>query len=118
MQAQTPAKGVSETYNSNNMDSYHIECDCTAPDHSVSTWIEVGMEDEDMDYISVTFYVKTWTPFFTGFWQRIKCAANILFTGVSTQEHGILLKEQNALNWITAVQKSLDKVEQTRNKTI
>lgn len=108
MQAQEPAKGILEEENWGNAKSYHIVCDCTTPDHALDTWIEVEAEPDFG--VCVTFFVKTWTPYDlsrNGMWQRIKKAANILFKGFDTQQHDIILKEQAALNWITAVQKSM-----------
>lgn len=109
MQAQTPAKGISVDYDSNGAKSYLVSCDCTADDHAVNTWIEVSA-DQDFG-VCVTFFVKTWTPASLaegGLWARIKKAANILFKGVDTQEHDIILKEQAALNWISAVSNTID----------
>lgn len=117
MQAQEPAKGIMETQDwGDGSKVYHIECDCTCEDHAVSTWIDVEAE-EDFGVV-VTFYVKTWTPASLlegGMWQRIKKAANILFKGVDTQEHDIILKEQAALNWVSAVNSTINDLQE-RNK--
>jgi hypothetical protein len=108
MKPQTPATGISLEYDSDGTKAYRIDCDCSCADHSVSTWIEVSAFDEVG--VDVVFYVKTWTPYDLsqgGLWMRIKKAANVLFKGVDTQEHGILLKEQAATNWICAVENSI-----------
>lgn len=116
LKAQEPAKGIQETQDWGDAKVYHIECDCTCEDHAVSTWVEVEAE-EDFGVV-VTFYVKTWTPHSLaegGLWERIKKAANILFKGVDTQEHDIILKEQAALNWISAVQKSMKDLKELKD---
>ena len=113
MKAQEPAQGISKVQDWGDAKMYHIECDCTCEDHAVSTWVEVE-GDEDFG-VTVAFYVKTWTPASLaegGMWQRIKKAANILFKGVDTQEHDIILKEQAAKNWISAVEKAIEDVKQ------
>lgn len=112
MTPQEPAKGIQETQDWGDAVAFHIECDCTCPEHGVDTWIEV--EDEEDFGVVVTFYVKTWTPASLsqeGIWARIKKAANILFKGVDTQEHDIILKEQAARNWISAVEKTIERVK-------
>jgi hypothetical protein len=113
MKAQEPAQGICKTQDWGDAKVYHIECDCTCEDHSVSTWIEVEAE-EDFGTV-VTFYVKTWTPYSlsqAGLWTRIRKAVSILFKGVDTQEHDIILKEQAARNWIAAVEKSIKDVKE------
>ena len=112
IKAQTPASGISESSSLDNAKIYHIECDCTCEDHAVDTWIEV---DAETDFgVNITFYVKTWTPYSLstdGMWKRIKKAYNILVKGVDIQEHGIVLKEQAALNWVTAVQNAIADIQ-------
>ena len=49
-------------------------------------------------------------------WDRVKQAAAILFTGVSKQEHEILLKPQAALNWIKAVENSVNNFEKKHER--
>lgn len=108
MQAQEPAQGISAEYDTEDMKSYRINCDCTCEDHAVDTWIEVEAEPDFG--ICVSFFVKTWTPASLaegGLWVRIKKAANILFKGVDTQTHDIILKEQVARNWIGAVESAI-----------
>ena len=118
MKAQTPAKGISESSSWDDAKIYHIECDCTCEDHAVDTWIEA---DAEPDFgVNVTFYVKTWTPYSLsadGMWKRIKKAYNVLVKGVDTQEHGILLKEQAALNWVAAVQGAISDLGDNNDKT-
>ena len=110
-QTQTPAKGIVEEYDDEGCKAYRVDCDCSNEDHAVSTWIEVSAFDEIG--VDVNFYVKTWTPYDLasgGLWGRIKKACNILFKGVDTQEHNILLSEQVATNWIRAVEKAMQDV--------
>lgn len=109
MQAQEPAQGICKVQDWGDARLYHVECDCTCEDHVVQTWVEAEAEPDFG--VCVTFYVKTWTPASIasgGLWQRIKKAANILFKGVDTQEHDIILKEQAALNWISAVENAMN----------
>lgn len=105
MQPQTPAQGIIMQ----DALTYYTQCDCEENSHAVKTWIETSAEPGFG--VDVTFFVKTWTPASLaegGLWQRIKKAASILFTGVDTQQHGIVLREQVALNWISAVNSSIE----------
>lgn len=117
MTPQEPAQGISVEYNTEDMKSYRVNCDCTCEDHAVDTWVEIEAEPDFG--VCVSFFVKTWTPASLaegGLWQRIKKAANILFKGVDTQEHDIILKEQAALNWVTAVQKAMKDLNEYKDQ--
>jgi hypothetical protein len=50
------------------------------------------------------------------FWDRVKQAASILFTGLNKQEHEILLKPQAAKNRIQAVENSINNFEKKHER--
>jgi hypothetical protein len=111
MNAETPAIGIAKIFEHKESVCYRIECECTSNNHAVDTWIEVERTFDDLEDISVIFYVNTYThPFARGFWQRIKNAAKVLI-GVDEQYHEILLKQQSAKNWIAAVEKSINEYQ-------
>ena len=97
MKAQKPAAGISLTHEFSNASSYRIDCDCSDNDHAVIMWIEANT-DHDHDYINVSFYVKTWTPFWETGFSRIKTAWNVLTKGSHQQEHHLILNAKSAYN--------------------
>jgi hypothetical protein len=116
MKAEKPATSISKTAEFKDSVCYRIECDCLSENHHVDTWIEVERTFDDLEDISVTFYVNTYThPFARGFWQRIKNAAKVLI-GVDEQQHEILLKPQAAKNWIQAVENSINNFEKNHER--
>jgi hypothetical protein len=108
MKAEKPATGISKIQEFSDSVCYRIECECTSHDHVVDTHIEVQRLWDDIPDISVMFYVTTYNKFPKNIRDRVKQAASILFTGVSKQEHEILLKPQAAKNWIQAVENSIN----------
>jgi hypothetical protein len=116
MQPEQPATGVSKTFDSDKAVCYRIDCECTSHDHAVDTHIEVERLWDDIPDISVRFYMTTYNKFPESFWNRVKQAAGILFTGVSKQEHEILLKPQAALNWVKAVENSIKDFEKKHER--
>ena len=116
MKAEKPATGISKTQEFSDTVCYRIECECTSHDHVVDTHIEVQRLWDDIPDISVMFYVTTYNKFPKNIWDRVKQAASILFTGVSKQEHEILLKPQAAKNWIQAVENSINNIEKKHER--
>ena len=97
MKPQKPAKGILLTNEWPAAKAFHIECDCTATDHSVQMWIEV-QRDKDIPDVELSFYVTTWTPVWEAWGQRLKAIYEIIFKGVHKQEHHMLLNKQAAIN--------------------
>lgn len=111
MKSEKAATGISKIQEFSDTVCYRVDCECTSHDHSVDTRIEVERLWDDIPDISVRFYITTWNKFPESFWDRVKQASAILFTGVNKQEHEILLKPQAAKNWIDAVEKSIKDFE-------
>lgn len=61
MNAEKPARGISELFEHKDSVCYRIDCECTSEDHAVTTWIEVQRSFDDCEYISVRFYVNTYS---------------------------------------------------------
>ena len=116
MKAEKPATGISKIQEFSDTVCYRIECECTSHDHAVDTYIEVQRLWDDIPDISVMFYVTTYNKFPKNIWYRVNQAAKILFTGVSKQEHEILLKPQAAKNWIQAVENSINNFEKKHER--
>jgi hypothetical protein len=116
MNAEKPAMGVAKIQDFGDRVCYRIECDCYSHDHAVDTIIEVERIFDDMPDISVRFYMTMYNKFPRSFWDRVKQAASILFTGANKQEHEIILKPQAAKNWIQAVENSIKEFEEKHER--
>jgi len=110
MKAQKPAQGIMLQGDFGNSKNFKVECDCSSDDHSVYMWIEVS-EDKDIPDVEVSFYVKTWTPVWQGWGQRLKAVYEILFKGVHRQEHHMLLNKQSALNFAETIKQTVKEME-------
>lgn len=113
MKAQKPAQGIMLQGEYNNSKNFKVECDCSSDDHAVFMWIEVT-EDKDIPDVEVSFYVNTWTPCWQGWGQRLRAIYEILFKGVHRQEHHMLLNKQSALNFASAITKTVAELEKTK----
>ena len=111
MKPQKPAKGILLTNEWPAAKAFHIECDCTATDHSVQMWIEV-QRDKDIPDVELSFYVTTWTREFWKNWPaRLRAVWDILVKGVHKQEHHMLLNKQAALNLAEAIKTSVKELD-------
>lgn len=115
--AQVPAQGISILFKSDEAIGHRVECECTSESHSVASWIEIE-SDDDCDIILVRFYVETCNKYCENFWERIKSAAKILFTGVDSKHHEIVMNKQTAKNWISAVSNNIERLENHEKQKI
>lgn len=111
VKAQTPAYGVSENANWPNCKSYIVSCECTSSDHVVNTYIEID-SDTDIDQIEVTHWIETYTPPHNI--SRWKTIWTLLWKGYQTDQHSIMLTEQAARNWISAVEAAIDNLKEKK----
>ena len=111
MKSQKPAEGIMLTKDWGDAKTFHIECDCSATDHSVQMWIEV-QRDPDVPDIELSFYVTTWTREFWKDWPaRLRAVWDILVKGVHKQEHHMLLNKQAALNLAEAIKSTVNELD-------
>lgn len=110
MKIEEPAVGISKSVGQDDTYSYHIECTCTDPDHSLQVWIEVEAED-DVDDVQIIFYVQSHYQSWRGFFRRFKDAIGIIFGSPLTKHHDLLLDKQAALNFAGALTNSIDEIE-------
>ena len=113
MKYQTPAQGIMLTKDWSDAKTFHVECECTDPDHAVQMWVETDL-DKDIDAINVSFYVKTTNAFWKEGYSRIRAAWEILTKGVHQQEHHLLLDQQSAINFAGAITNSIKELEKRR----
>ena len=111
MNSQAPATGIALTHEFDKAASYHVECDCSDSEHAVKMWIDVDNADE---YINVSFYVNTWTPFWETGFNRIKTAWKVLTTGSHQQQHCMILNKQSALNLAAVINSKINELENNK----
>ena len=107
MKSQKPANGIMLTNDWKDAKSFHIECECTDPDHAVDMWIEVDQDEDLSNTVNVSFYVKTTNVFWKKGYNRFRAAWDILTKGVHQQEHHLILHRQAALNMANAITRTV-----------
>ncbi|HET8688645.1 MAG TPA: hypothetical protein VFM18_18680 [Methanosarcina sp.] len=115
MEAQKPAKGISQEREFNDASVYRVECECSCPDHSVAMWIEIDSDKETQD-IQVAFFADTWTPWWDRYYNRFKCIWKLLTTGIVRYEHHMILNKQAAINFATVILNDVKKLEEIKNE--
>jgi hypothetical protein len=138
MKAQIPAQGILKHSDYGTSMSYHVACNCGSPDCSHNVWIEAETEP---DMITITTYTmqKTdyWTEsaklrydkegiaqwfdwFWKGLWNglmiRLRLTKNIWFDGYAKYEAGILMNEQEALNYAETLKRSINDVREFKKE--
>ena len=111
MKTQTPAEGIMLSHAWLGAKTYHIECDCTDPDHAVEMWIEAEADQDLTDTVSVTFYVKTTNQYWREGYSRLRAVWDILTKGVHTQSNNLLLSKQAALNFAEVIKTTVKELE-------
>lgn len=111
MKAQKPANGIMLTNDWGDAKTFHIECECTDPDHAAKMWIEVDRDDDIGNTVSVSFYVQTSNPFWEKGYNRFRAAWDILVKGVHQQEQHMILHRQAALNMADAIKRTVKELD-------
>ena len=106
MTPQTPAEGVLLHRDYGDAKVYTITCECMDPACAHNTWIECEADD-----YSVT--VTTYTEQKTAFWStsRWKTMWRMLTTGYVEYSASIVLREQQALNYASALTNAVEDVK-------
>lgn len=110
MKAQIPAEGIMQTGNWPDAHSFHIECECSDPNHAVDMWIEVN-PDRETESVALGFYVQGTAPFWQEGWNRFRAAWQVLTQGYYRTENHLILSKQAAVNLTGAVEQSIKKLE-------
>jgi hypothetical protein len=110
MPAQKPAQGIMLRSDYGKAKTYHIECECTDPDHAHTLDVEA---DEDF---GVT--VEIWTTAETPIWKvsRWKLIWELLTKGTVKYNVALILREQQALNYAEALNKAIADVKSYKRK--
>lgn len=110
MKAQTPAEGIMLQRDYGDAKTYHVECECTDPDHSHIVDVSA---DEDF---GVT--VEIWTTAETPVWRtsRWKLIWELLTKGTVKYNVAIIMREQQALNYAEAIKQAITNVKSYKRK--
>jgi hypothetical protein len=109
MKAEKPAEGILRLNDWGASKWYQVSCDCTDPDHAHT--FEVEADDHS---VTVTIYATVKTKFWSrNRWRQIW---DILRQGYVEYEGSIILKEQQAINYASALTSAVNDVKLFRAK--
>lgn len=104
MKAEKPAEGILRLNDWGQSKWYQVSCDCTDPDHAHT--FEVEADDHS---VTVTIYATVKTKFWSrNRWRQIW---DILRQGYVEYEGTIILKEQQAINYASALTSAVKDVK-------
>jgi hypothetical protein len=104
MKVQAPAEGILKNGDWGDTKMYKIVCGCSDPDHAHDVWVEVQHTD-----INVVIYTTNTTPFWSK--NRWRQAWELFTQGFVKQEVGIVLNEQQALNYAETLKSAIQDVK-------
>jgi len=110
--SQQPAHGIMLLDRWPDTDSYRVACSCGDSGHDVTAWIEVK-EEQDVQEVEVSFFVHGRSPDWRPGWSRWRAIWNLLWQGHHESENTLLLDRQAALNLSSAIQASIDRLEES-----
>lgn len=136
MNAQTPANGIVVLRDNKGFKHYKVTCECSSDGHQH----DVFVESDKYDDVIVTIYSKQTTSFqkrfavtyqensvllffkefFNNLFSKIRLTKDIWCKGYIEYESDIILNQQQALNYSTALKnavKDLERVKNDRKKT-
>jgi hypothetical protein len=115
MDKNTPAKMIMKTGEWTDADAYRVACECHDSDHDVTVWIE-SESDPEVQEITLTFYKELDTPWWESGFNRFREAWRILVHGRSRFSGTIILKQDVAQNLIRTIQRSIDRLSQSKDQ--
>ena len=109
MKAQKPAEGILIQKDWGDTKIYSVECDCGSDDHAHTVFVEA-------DECGVT--VTSYTVQKTDFWSKTRWSHiwTLLTRGYVKYEAGIIMTRQQALNYATILNQSVDDVEKFQKR--
>lgn len=109
MKSETPAVGILKQGEYGDSIWYYIPCDCSEPDHSHT--VEVEADDYS---VTVHIYTKSKTKFWSkSRWRQIW---DILRKGYTEYDTDVILKEQQAINYASALTSAVNDVKLFKSK--
>jgi hypothetical protein len=115
MDQNIPAKMIMKTGEWPAADCYRVACECHDHDHDVTVWIE-SESDPEVREITLTFYKELDTPWWESGFNRFREAWRILRHGRSRFSGTIILKQDVAQNLIRTIQRSIDRLSQSKDQ--
>lgn len=112
-EAQKPAYGVSENKEYPGMKSFTVSCECGSTEHAITTWIEIDA-DKECKQLEISHWIECFQPTFKR--SRWKAIWDLLWKGYSLEQHGIILTEQVARNWIAATEEAIKYINENEKK--
>jgi hypothetical protein len=105
MKAQPPAEGIMLQRDWGDSKTYHIECECTDPNHAHTV-------DVSADEFGI--FIELWTTAETPVWNisRWKMIWQLLTKGTIKYNTAIILREQQALNYAEALKNAINDVKE------
>jgi len=104
MKAEKPAEGILKHHDWGDTMTYQVSCQCGDADHNHTVWVEA----EDTG-VNVVVYTRSTSRFWTAqWWQQIW---QILSKGYIEEEVGIILSEQQALNYAETLKTAIADVK-------
>ena len=111
MKPQKPADGILKQADYGDSIWYHVECECTDPDHAHQVEVEC---DPDTSDVAVHVYTHVTTPF----WCKSRWAMiwEILTKGYAKHQACIIFKEQAGLNYAEALRDASKQVRKHKEQ--
>ena len=104
MNSQTPAEGILKINDWGSSRVYQVVCSCNNPDHNHTVWVEA-----DESGVNVIIYTTNTSKFWTkNRWRQIW---ELLTTGQVEQEVGIVMSEQQTLNYAKSLTRAIEDVK-------
>jgi hypothetical protein len=104
MKSETPAQGILKTSEWGNSKWYYVTCDCLDADCAHTVQVEA-----DDHGVTVHVYTRATTTFWSkSRWRQIW---QILTQGYADMETTVILKEQQAINYATALTDAVNDVK-------
>jgi len=111
MKAQQPAEGILKRNDWGDSKIYQVVCDCSDPDHDHNVWVEA----EDTGINVVIYTTNTSTFWSKNRWQQLW---ELLTKGYVKQEVGILMSEQQALNYAEILKLAIKDVKEFKENRV
>lgn len=110
MDKNLPKKMIMKTGEWADADAYRVACECHSRDHDLDVWVEVET-DQDTKEVTLTLYKELYTPIWEQGFNRVREALRLLFTGTTRVSGTIIMKQDVAQDFLSAVQSSINRLK-------
>lgn len=134
MQAETPATGITKTWDHGDSKFYRVECNCGNEDDAIT--FNVEWDDEVNEVLVHTWTIQktpwwddklkkrydienefvewlhwTWVDFWNALFRRVQLTWQIWFYGYVKYEAWTIMNKQQAINYAEALKQAVEQVE-------